>query len=526
MVLIPWANVNVDDDIASGMDIIRDKKALILVPTYRRSEKWSSVASRPSRENVPQAMSAFRDVTAPDKMILTGRYDGIDLPGHTCRVLVIDDLPTGLGPLERFQWERLSMQSTFRSTLAPRIVQSFGRISRGMSDHGVVILTGQRLMDWIRLPRNRSLLPKFLQRQLEIGEKISNYAANPTALIEAANTCLSRDQAWIRFYNDNMREDVPKPAPDEAKKEKIKAVALTEASFGEALWSRDFQRSVLILQNALDDAFDISQSTDAWLTLWLGFALEMSGDGATARAHYVTAYANQSNIPRPVPELGNAIAALPEQVLNVQQQMWVWHPRPSAIQIPRTLSRDLTALSGSGTVPQTEKALRCLGQYLGLRSTRPDKEFGTGPDVLWVGENGYAVCMEVKSEKGNTSGYRKEDVAQLHDHTQWVKDNYSASEIIPVFVGPSLPASKFANPSRDIMVIELKQFEEFGKKLGSALADVAVQAIPLSLAKYLHHLMKSRGLLYPDVFLSLDYERSTGYSANATYLNHATDSRR
>ena len=213
LILVPSLCANVDDDVDSGMDIVSDKKALILVPTYLRSGKWSSVATLPYRENVPEAMSKFREATTPEKMILAARYDGIDLPGDTCRVLVIDDLPTGLGPLEHFQWEWLNMQNSYRSTVASRIVQSFGRISRGMSDHGVVILTGRHLVDWIRLPRNRFLLPAFLRRQLEIGENVSEYAEQPTALISAANACLSREPGWVGFYNDRMREDGSDPGP-------------------------------------------------------------------------------------------------------------------------------------------------------------------------------------------------------------------------------------------------------------------------------------------------------------------------
>ena len=504
MILVPSLNANVDDDVGSGIDIIRDKKALILVPTYLRSGKWSSIAARPFRENVPQAVTSFREAAAPAKMILAARYDGIDLPGDTCRVLVIDDLPTGLGPLERFQWEWLHMQNSFRSTLASRIVQSFGRISRGMSDHGVVILTGQHLVDWIRLPRNRSLLPTFLRRQIEIGENVSDYAENPEALVTAANACLSREPRWIKFYNDRMRQDVPESDPVEADNQKVRTVALAEAMFGEALWSRDFQRSVPILQDVLDDAFDISQSTGAWLTLWLGFALEMTGDSELAREHYMKAHANQRNVPPPIPEPASRSVTVSEQVANVQQQMRVGHARPAAVEIPKTLIKDLTALNGSGSVPQTEEALRCLGQYLGLESTRPDKELGKGPDVLWIGESGHAVCMEAKTDKQTVSPYSKDYVGQLHNHVQWVKDNYDVSEVIPLFVGPLLPASDYASPSPDMRVVELRQFEELGQRLVGALRDVTVQAIPLSLVKDLDEVMNKRGLIYPEVVLYLD----------------------
>ena len=379
MLLVPSLNANVDDDVDSAIDIIKDKKALILVPTYHRSERWDPIAAPPSRTNAPAAVSAFREAAAPEKMILAARYDGIDLPGDTCRVLVIDDLPTGLGPLERFQWEWLNMQNSFRSTVASRIVQSFGRISRGMSDHGVVILTGRKLVEWIQLPRNRVLLPTFIRRQIEIGENLSNYVENPTDLITAADACLSRDEKWVESYNDRMRGDVSESDPVELDTDKVKAVALAEAMFGEALWRRDYQRAVSILQNALDAAFDISPSTGAWLTLWLGFALEMTGDTEIANEQYRKAHAIQRNVPRPrlYPTIGTV--AVSEQVVNVQQQMRVGQSSPSAIEVPKVLMKDLIALNGSGSAPQTEEALRCLGQYLGLESTRPDKESGMGP---------------------------------------------------------------------------------------------------------------------------------------------------
>ena len=68
------------------------------------------------------------------------------------------------------------------------------------------------------------------------------------------------------------------------------------------------------------------------------------------------------------------------------------------------------AAQRNGSSAQVEEAIRCLGQYLGLKSTRPDKEYGTGPDVLWMSEEGHAACIEVKTDKQSTSSYRKEDV--------------------------------------------------------------------------------------------------------------------
>ena len=53
-------------------------------------------------------------------------------------------------------------------------------------------------------------------------------------------------------------------------------------------------------------------------------------------------------------------------------------------------------------------------------------------------------------------------------------------------------------------VVELEQFEKLGQRLVSALSDVAGQAIPLSLSQVLDEVMKQRGLMYPEVILSME----------------------
>ncbi len=501
MILIPSAVAEGDDDVAPAQEIIRDRKALILVPSFARGAKWAETAVLPGREDVSRAVESFRGSAPPAKLALAARYDGIDLPGDTCRMMVLDELPAGAGPLERFQWERLNMQSSLRSLLASRIVQSFGRISRGMSDHGVVLLTGKGLVEWLLVPRNRSLLPRFLQKQIDVGESVSKGASDTDGLRSAADACLSRSTGWVQFYTSNMR-DLPADSGPTGE-DKALAIALAEARFGKALWERDFEGAAGVLNAVIDDAFDFSQFSGAWLSMWLGYALEMSGDEENASHFYQKSYANQSNMPRPRSFSAEANASVPDQVTRVAAQMRIGRQGSSLVQTPKTLIKDLSPLNGNGSSAQVEESIRCLGQYLGLRSSRPDKESGTGPDVLWIGNDGYAVCIEVKTNKQETV-YRKADVGQLHNHVQWVKDNHEVSEVVPVFVGPLLAASNEASPSPDMRVIELQQIHELGERLMAALQDVAQTALPLGLEHDLDEVMKNRGLMYPGVFSNLD----------------------
>ena len=503
MILVPSlsSEVGAKEDVRAAMDVIRDKKAFILVPTYDRGDDWDDIASPPPTGKVTERLVAFRNANPPEKLLLTARYDGIDLPGDTCRVMVIDDLPAGSGPLERFQRDSLNMDNSTRSTIASRIVQSFGRISRGMSDHGIVLLTGEELIKWIRIPRNRALLPEFLQHQLRLGEDISRSAPTAERLSAAVNGCLNRHPGWVARYSYHMR--AAPPVPSAVDSNTAREIALAEAQFGELLWSRDFHEAAAVLSKIQNKSVEFSQSTGAWLTMWWGYAIEVAGNQEGANELYGRAYALNSNIPRSAPQERSPTATVPQQILNVAQQMQVGGPQGIRVRVPGRLQQDLSRLNGAGSVRQTEESLRCLGQYLGLESTRPDNEHGTGPDVLWIGEDGFALIMEVKTDKKGSSHYTKDDMGQLRDHLQWVEDHFEVNQVAQVFVGPLLSASDSANPSPEMLVIGLEEFDSIGKRLVTTLQDAAENALPLKLVEELNNQMRTRGLLWPGVYESL-----------------------
>ena len=243
-------------------------------------------------------------------------------------------------------------------------------------------------------------------------------------------------------------------------------------------------------------------STGAWHCLWLGYALERGGDADSAREMYARAHGVQRNIPGVMKESDDGSnSAVPQQVMEVDQQITVLPD--GMVKLPKTLHSDLALLNGTGSVPQTEEALRCLGQFLGFKSSRPDKEFGTGPDVLWLVDDSTALCMEAKTDKKTSGHYQKTEVSQLSDHVQWVKDNTNADHILPVLIGPLVPATGSANPIPEILVIELEEFNAVAERLVGALEDVASNSLPLTLRPNLVDTFGSRQLLWTELFDSM-----------------------
>lgn len=247
----------------------------------------------------------------------------------------------------------------------------------------------------------------------------------------------------------------------------------------------------------LKPAEAICENTLAWCLVWLGYATERLGDLSSANQYYGRAHSLQQNIPRqPVKTRSSSVT--PPQVERVVRQLRTKPTGP--IRLPQNIDKNLWALNGKGSVPQTEEALKFLGEYLGFESSRPEKEVKTGPDVLWLVDDLVAICMEAKTQKEAQSVYKKTDIGQLGDHVQWVRDNTNASDIVPIFVGPPVPASSSANPTPDALVIELEQFDLLRERLVAALSDVTANALVSTLPNEVAGTFADRDLLWPRVF--------------------------
>ncbi len=500
MILMPSRLSSCKDDVELTKQILSERKALIMVPTYTRAGKWAGFAEPPDKEHVTQAVNQFKADSPPAKLLLAARYDGVDLPGDTCRIMVIDDLPMGVGPLERYLWEHLNLANTLRTSIASRIVQSFGRISRGMSDHGVVILTGEKLVQWILVPRNASILPPFLQKQIGLGYQVSEQATSDADYFTAIDQMLDREKVWLDAYEDFMSNAEAEEHADDAST--LTKLASNEAKYAVHMWNREYQDAIKCLRDTLVDAFKISASTGAWHSLLLGCAYGLMGDNASAEELYRRAHTAQRNIPSLPQTVASDGESCSEQVIEVEQ-LFVKRS-DNSMGTPKVMDTGLAHLDGSGTTGQTEESLRVLGELLGMNSTRPDKEFGTGPDVLWRSGGMPTLCMEVKTNKEGSSNYQKKEVGQLSDHVQWVKDQTGDTDIIPIFVGPLNAATSTANPPNEFLVISLDEFRRLGERLVAALNDIAAAALPLTLRQTIEEKFRERVLVWPDCFEALD----------------------
>lgn len=139
--LFIFANGEGDEDAYKEVRRLADsRKAVIITPSGTAAEKWGDYAKLYDSNIGNEAILAFKNETEPIKIIFAALYDGIDLPGKSCNVLILDGLPRGSSLHDHFLEGALDVCSFRAANIASRTTQSIGRIFRSNTDHGVVIL--------------------------------------------------------------------------------------------------------------------------------------------------------------------------------------------------------------------------------------------------------------------------------------------------------------------------------------------------------------------------------------------------
>lgn len=495
MILFPIAVPGVEDDVAIAKEVIAPRKTLILVPTHRDGRTWDECITPELGADTATQVEEFKQADPPATLRLVARYDGVDLPGDTCRTMVIHGLPSGLGPLERFMWEGLGVFNVLRSTVASRIVQSFGRISRGMADHGVVVLTGGKLVDWIMTPANRQALPAFLRRQTEVGLELSK-AASPEQLALLVQQCMDQHPGWRDHYSRAMAgaDDQADATSDTL----LSNAAQVEAEFGRFLWNEDFERAVRALHSGRDTLFAASKGLGGWYLLWMGYLSDILGDHDTA----VDLYRQARRAEKVLPIVPSEVCAEEPLDADAAQIEEIANYMLGSGDVLARFDREVAALE-EGSVPQVEEATRCLGSFLGLDSSRPDNDVGTGPDVLWFVPGQPAWSLELKTGRNTTASYAKKHVAQAVNHLQWVRDNKNADSIILAIIGPVVPADRRANPPNDLMVMSPQALVDLRDRARVALETVAASRLPLLVRDEIRRVFGDAGLLWSNLSANL-----------------------
>ncbi len=448
-------------------------RALIITPSFQKGHKWKILDPENIIEatsvNIIDSIREFKESTSK-KLLLANRYDGIDFPGESCRVLVFDGLPSEGELLNSYFSTQLKANNYIRSEMNAKILQGIGRIFRGTDDYGIVILLGKSEVKWISTPKNKIDFPHLMQVQLAVGNKLNEMVRKDNfsdliSQILTKNTSLMG--AYDRFIDEETKKIEMGEDGLEDEKKLMEKVSLIESHIYSSLWSRNYNDIDQLCEDLVIHSKDLDSTTNAWHYFIAAMVLSITGDIEKSHYFYSKAYSLKNVLPKLQLDTQREFVISETPLINSIIDNIENFDRESRI---KDLRESLEYINEEKYFDQDRKheiGIEFLGKYLGFETERPDNEYKTGPDVLWILPNNQYVILELKTNK-TTGTYSKKEIAQSLDHVEWVKQNKGVkndSDLCKIIIGPHNQVNNDANPSHDIWVVALENFYQYANRL-------------------------------------------------------------
>lgn len=444
MILIPrLMNFDFKEDQTSIKKIIqlftnKNLGTAILVPSNKVAEAWKNISSDPQKP-INELINSLRNETREKPAIFINRYDGIDLPGDSCRLLIMNGAPYGNLDYDQYKANVLYNSNILSHKIAQRIEQGMGRGARGSGDYCVILFVGKELASWVGKKVNYNFLTQATKAQLEIGMEITSDIQNLDDLINTIDRCISRDNSWIEYQAETLAELIDN-------EELIKEEFIEEANIERKvfdLWQNNLVEQAIskLIKYLEDPKTKLDSHSKGWLEQLVARMYYEIGNIEKSEEYQKKAFFNNKNLFKPKsPSQYQLLTPPSKQAKEICKQINEYQLRQSFLSQFDEIASLLTPNSSTN---QFEQSLKILGEILGFAAERFD-ENGEGPDVLWILPDKYGFVIEAKSHKQRKNCLNKKDHGQLLVASEWFKKHYPDYNCIRVSLLPDNKATQAA----------------------------------------------------------------------------------
>jgi len=239
-----------------------------------------------------------------------------------------------------------------------------------------------------------------------------------------AGQALDRDAAWVRYAKLRLAGI---PAPEGA----VSDDAVARRAAFEAASDGDHRRAADLIGAAVGTL--ATPRAQGWALEQKAAYLDHA-DPAAAQAVLAAARTRNPMVLRPLaPVAYQRLATAGGQAQRAADMLAARYATGPALRLAAQAVADDLAFDPERT-EEAEEALRQLADHLGLAGQRPEKEIGSGPDVLWA--LGGMSFWVIEAKTGATGDViHKRDSAQLGHSMAWFRERYDqSSSATPVMV--------------------------------------------------------------------------------------------
>lgn len=446
-----------EKDIKSlAISVSKKHNVVVLVPSGKRAEFWADAAAQVLRkENIGSGVDLLRSGHV-GLSVLVNRYDGVDLPGNACRLLIIDGLPEFSGLLEQLDAAALADTEQQLRRQIQRIEQGMGRGVRSEEDRCAVIVFGDRLTERINTQAAKRIFTPATMAQIEMGKGVTQQIKGRPVeeLRPILDMCMDRDNSphGMEWWTAGRARLAKAKQADGSYIDQ--SVSNIRHAFDLAVNSQ-YDQATALLQVAVNE--EATPALKGYLKQQLA---EYTNFQSPAQAQTILLSASQENprVQRPMQGVAYVKISSPALSQGQDSENFVRSQYIDTNTFLLSVAGLLSDLVWDGNrVEQFESAVQELGRLLGFGSQRPEKlHQNGGPDNLWaVGGLHYFVIECKNGVESPNKEVTKTYCNQLLGAVQWFKSHYSDDcTITPILIHPSRKFSADASASQEMRVID------------------------------------------------------------------------
>jgi replicative superfamily II helicase len=449
---------------------------VVLCPSFQACEKWKSsgaaVATKTDIEAWVERLKAGKDGDRDVTLAVANRYDGIDLPDDSCRILILDSKPFAAGLMDRYVEDCREGSEVIATKTARTIEQGLGRSVRGEKDYCVIILIGSGLIKWLRTKEARKFFSAQTRAQIEIGLDIAQLAKDEIvegtppakAFRNLILQSLRRDDGWKEFYVLQMTRI--NPAGGEPKALDVFAA---ESAAEKKYAAGAYDDAVEIIQGLIDNHISVPSDKGWYLQEMARYVYPKSQQKSNeyqVSGHRVNHYLLR---PRMGMVLSKVATVSQKRVQNVIEWMKSFASRD---EMYITLDDLLANLRFGVEADRFEKAFNELALALGCAGERPDKEWKEGPDNLWALRDNEYLLVECKSEVELTrESINKTETGQMNNSCAWFAQNYEGAKVKSIMIIPTKKVGRGAAFNDEVEIMRPSKLALLGRKVRSFFSE-------------------------------------------------------
>ena len=444
----------------------KEYNVVVLVPSFVMSKYWESNGGEVlSSGNISEGVSRIKE-NSHGLYVIVNRYEGIDLPDNSCRILVIDGLPNISNMNDKYEQEVVRKSERIQREQIQRIEQGMGRGVRSSNDYCLIYLLGNQLTNVLYTDDGYNYFSSATRAQFKLSEKMYEQIEGQSIdeIMSIGDYILHRDSNWIKICK-NVTASV-----EYVYSVNISNVAkMTRKAFDYGMYG-DYVKAAESINCLVNEEKNVRVKGyyKQILAEYTNFI-----DQSEAQQILKSAKKDNMDVLNPIEGIQflKVSGNLPEQSRNIIDRINALNfDENKFILYMDAIMDDLKFLEG--TSKKFENAIKDVFSIIGYGARQPEREVGKGPDDFIVLGSGNYLVIECKNET-KTDTISKHDCNQLNGSYAWFKNLYQDEQVkcIPVMIHNSRVFGFESSPTSEIRIMTPELLEKFKKSVrGFAVA--------------------------------------------------------